>query len=455
MDYHVNFSDSEGESDIEDVLGKVQLPHDIQQRHAKRKAYKRHWQQRVRGQKRREGMVACIGTEMEKLDDSSDDREQDIVLNQLIESESNAAETGPVNISQDVSLSPVPIECSDGAVNPIDIFDSDDDFSVGRIHETEDRLAEIKLNGAMYSDEEDVRELADDVLPNQSRDSAGTLWADIREAAYMSRMNTIQIDAILSVLFKHRTQMHVSDLPKSHKTLMRTGSDRFMVHVRIVSGHQYHYYPLAKQIRFYLARYPEDVVARIDKLCLVWNTDGLPLYNSRRLCSWPVLCTISNLKPRVVFEVVLTAGEGKPTNQDYLLEFINDLKCLMEDGLEWRGKLYSVIMTAAVCDAPARATIKHTKQFMARYGCDHCQKRGEHDGKRMVWVGCGGAVPRTDASFRSKQQPEYHRDDGMCTPLLTLDIDMVSCFPPDFMHQGGGTMKKNPTLDDQRSQEEW
>ena len=336
----------------------------------------------------------------------------------------------------------MPIECSDGAVNPIDIFDSDDDFSVGRIHETEDRLAEIKLNGDMYSDEEDVRELADDVLPNQSRDSAGTLWADMREAAYMSRMNTIQIDAILSVLFKHRTQMHVSDLPKSHKTLMRTGSDRFMDHVRIVSGHQYHYYPLAKQIRFYLARYPEDVVARIDKLCLVWNTDGLPLYNSRRLCSWPVLCTISNLKPRVVFEVVLTAGEGKPTNQDYLLEFINDLKCLMEDGLEWRGKLYSVIMTAAVCDAPARATIKHTKQFMARYGCDHCQKRGEHDGKIMVWVGCGGAVPRTDASFRSKQQPEYHRDDGMCTPLLTLDIDMVSCFPPDFMHQGGGTMKK-------------
>jgi hypothetical protein len=153
---------------------------------------------------------------------------------------------------------------------------------------------------------------------------------------------------------------------------------------------------------------------------------GLPLYNSRRLSSWPVLCYISNLKPQYVFEVVLTAGHGKPTNLDYLVEFINDLKDLMKNALEWKDKIYNIAVKAVVCDSPARATVKCTKQFMARFGCDQCEKRGEHDGKRMVWVGCEGVVPRTDESFRAKRQPEYHLGDGKNTPLLNLDIDMFS-----------------------------
>lgn len=80
-------------------------------------------------------------------------------------------------------------------------------------------------------------------------------------------------------------------------------------------------------------------MAGLDKLCLVWNTDGFPLFNSTRRSSWPVLCYISNLKPRTVFEVVLTAGEGKPTNLDYLEEFICDLKNLIVCGLNWKGKM--------------------------------------------------------------------------------------------------------------------
>ena len=211
---------------------------------------------------------------------------------------------------------------------------------------------------------------------------------------------------------------------------MKTGNESLKDLIKVVSGHQYYYYNIAKQLRFCLSRYPEDTVNGIHTLELVWNTDGLPLYNSGRLSSWPVLCYISNLKPRYVFEVVLTAGDGKPTNLDYLVDFINDLNDLMENGLQFGDKLYNVAVKAVVCDAPARATIKCTKQFMARFGCDQCEKRGEHDGKRMVWVGCEGVVPRTNESFRAKRQPEYHLGDGRNTPLLNLDIDMVSCFSP-------------------------
>ena len=63
---------------------------------------------------------------------------------------------------------------------------------------------------------------------------------------------------------------------------------------------------------FYLDKYPKEVVGVLDVTDLVWNTDGLPLYNSRCINCWPLLCYIANIKPRVVFEVVLTSGEGKP-----------------------------------------------------------------------------------------------------------------------------------------------
>lgn len=71
-----------------------------------------------------------------------------------------------------------------------------------------------------------------------------------------------------------------------------------------------------------------------------------------------------------------------------------------------------------------------------------CEQIGKYDGKRVVWAGINAASLRTDASFRSRRQPDYHKESFEECKLLSLDIDMIKDFPPDFMHQGGGTMKK-------------
>jgi len=94
-----------------------------------------------------------------------------------------------------------------------------------------------------------------------------------------------------------------------------------------------------------------------------------------------------------------------------------------------------------VCDAPARVHVKHVKQFSAKVGCDWCEASGQHDGKRVVWVGVGTGEPRTDEWFRNESQSDYHQP-GKQTPLLKLDIDMVTAFLPHFMHQTGGTARK-------------
>jgi len=184
------------------------------------------------------------------------------------------------------------------------------------------------------------------------------------------------------------------------------------------------------------------VLEEIDVLMLTWNNDGLPLFKSMRQSAWPILCCISNLKPVHVFVVLLTAGVGKLTNLDYVNEFTSELKYLMAEGLEFGGQHFRVLMNAAVCDAPARAQIKHTMNFNAKYRCGQCETEGFHDGWRMIWPKTTNLVLRTNESFRQKVQPGHHRPNAHHSPLLDLNIDMIHAFPPDFMHQGGGCMIK-------------
>lgn len=293
----------------------------------------------------------------------------------------------------------------------------------------------IEISGS-DNDEEDFH-----LCAGANNDRPGTVWYDLREAAQRTRMNTVQIDAILEVFHKHPPAS--GRLPKTERTLCRVRkSDVDMTNIKQVSGHDYYYFGLEKQLKFYLALYPKVVIEEVDVLMLTWNNDGLPLFKSTRQSAWPILCCISNLKPIHVFVVLLTAGVGKPTNLDYLQEFTNELKFLMVEGIEFERKKFRVIMNAAVCDAPARAQVKHTMNFNAKYGCGQCETPGFHDGRRMIWPQITNLVLRTNDSFRQKAQPGHHRPDEHDSPLLDLNIDMIHAFPPDFMHQGGGCMMK-------------
>ena len=307
-----------------------------------------------------------------------------------------------------------------------------------------DHMEEMTIYNPGYSSIEISGSDSDDDLQlcaAEGNDGPGTVWDDLREAVQRTHMNTVQIDAILEVFHKHPPAS--GRLPKTERTLCRVknrGVD--MTTLKVVSGHDYYYFGLEKQLKFYLALYPKPVLEEVDVLMLTWNNDGLPLFKSTRQSSWPILCCISNLKPIHVFVVLLTAGVGKPTNLDYLREFTNELKFLMEEGLEFEGQHFRVLMNAAVCDAPARAQVKHTMNFNAKYGCGQCETVGFHDGRRMIWPQTTNLVLRTNESFRQKAQPGHHRPDGHDSPLLDLNVDMIHAFPPDFMHQGGGCMMK-------------
>ncbi|EFX74904.1 hypothetical protein DAPPUDRAFT_56564, partial [Daphnia pulex] len=64
------------------------------------------------------------------------------------------------------------------------------------------------------------------------------------------------------------------------------------------------------------------------------------------------------------------------------------------------------------------------------HGCERCNVVGRTKMKRRVFKSLNARL-RTDASFRAERDKPHHKER---TPLLNLGIDMVKCFPLDYMH---------------------
>lgn len=268
-------------------------------------------------------------------------------------------------------------------------------------------------------------------------DAPNTLWHHLRNTAYQTKMNTVQVDGILQTLNKFKHDPSMTALPKTYKTFYKGEVKSVSGDVRDVSNHKYIYLGLRKQILYYLPLFPKAIDA-VSQLELVWNTDGFQLFNRKRINSWPVTVYIANIRPRKVFPVVLTAGKGKPTDLDFLREFTSDLVDLVRNGLAYHNRVLHVKVKACVVDAPARSFVKCTVGHTSKHGCDFCHLLGVHDGSRIIWNKTE-FVERSDSSFRQKVDPLHHKGD---TPLTSLNCDLVLSYPPDFMHQVGGTFKK-------------
>ena len=178
---------------------------------------------------------------------------------------------------------------------------------------------------------------------------------------------------------------------------------------------EYIYFPLATQLLKDFKRYPVEAVSGLDTLEISINIDGLPLFKSSNKTLWPVLCSIVNVTPVVVFAVVLTCGKSKPDDLEFLDELVNDLDDVLKNGIEAENRVISVSLRCmrCVCDAPARALVKGTKLCSGYFGCDKCAQKG-------MWVG-RIAYPRiddlemhTNVSFRQQINEEHHH----CFSLL-------------------------------------
>ncbi|KAJ8043844.1 hypothetical protein HOLleu_11120 [Holothuria leucospilota] len=159
------------------------------------------------------------------------------------------------------------------------------------------------------------------------------------------------------------------------------------------------------------------------------NIYGLPLFKSTNAQFWPILGMIEPRRFKEPFVIGLFYGLSKPSDLDFLKEFVSDAKILMDEGFMYGDKNWKVKISAVVCDAPARAMVEAIKGHGGYGVCDKCVQHG-------VWLDKvtfpeTNAALRTDQSFIDMEDESHHL--GL-TPLTELGIGMVSTFPADYMH---------------------
>lgn len=166
-------------------------------------------------------------------------------------------------------------------------------------------------------------------------------------------------------------------------------------------------------------------------ISLSFNVDGLPLFHSTNLQFWPILCLIKNFKIDP-FAVGIYCGSSKPDPIALFLEdLINELVVLLENGITHNDVQYQIKIHSFICDAPARAYLKCTKSHGGYSSCDKCEEYGNYINGRVILNHNPYAKKRTNQSFLLQTDDAHHTN---TSPLTSLNIDMVTHFPIDYMH---------------------
>lgn len=167
-----------------------------------------------------------------------------------------------------------------------------------------------------------------------------------------------------------------------------------------------------------------------NSLTLNVNIDGLPLFDSTFTNLWPVLGMVKEAIVVGPFVIGIFCGDTKPTSpDDYLKDFVLDMKILMQDGIDFNGQHFQLNLGAFICDAQARSWLKCVKGHTGYSGCERWTQEGNHVENRMIFPEFD-APARTNASF--KQQIDDHHIRHL--PLEQLNTGLVSQFVLDYMH---------------------
>lgn len=96
-------------------------------------------------------------------------------------------------------------------------------------------------------------------------------------------------------------------------------------------------------------------------------------------------------------------GFSKPEDASfYISPFVEDMKEIFSTGIIIYEKKINIIISAFICDAPARAFLTLTKHHSEYFSCSKCCQEEEYDG-RVYFPELNSAL-RTNESFKNMSQ---------------------------------------------------
>lgn len=215
-----------------------------------------------------------------------------------------------------------------------------------------------------------------------------------------------------------------SDLPKDVRTLKNTPQG---IRTIPIGEGDYIHYGIKDCLTDFLSRNPYEK----NEIILNFNVDGLPVAKSSRNQVWPILCNIVSTEEVMLIGVY--GGNFKPHDSNlFLCTFVNEMRDILNEGIHFRNKFYSIKIGAFICDAPARAFVLKIKGHTAFFSCTKCIQKGNFIDNRITYR-MENCPLRTGTSFRERLHPQHHHQ---LEPLAleSLNIDCVQQFPLDYMH---------------------
>ncbi|XP_050066370.1 uncharacterized protein LOC126555495 [Aphis gossypii] len=154
---------------------------------------------------------------------------------------------------------------------------------------------------------------------------------------------------------------------------------------------------------------------------LSFNIDGLPLAKSSKTQFWPILLSFVNLPH---FKQTGNVNE-------FFKPFLNEIQNLITHGIKIENKIIHFEIVHIVADAPAKAFLLKVKNHNGYFGCNSCEVEGDFIDNKVCFLNLCAPL-RTNDSFRSKSNTEYHKD-GL-SPLIELPLDITTTVVLDYMH---------------------
>lgn len=217
----------------------------------------------------------------------------------------------------------------------------------------------------------------------------------------------------------------IGELPSDARTLLHTPRHTSL---REVHPGQYWHNGIRKELEKFL-KLNKEYSFNANKLGITFNIDGLPLSKSSNNQVWPILGSI--IKTNYVFVIGIYHGMNKKPNcvHEFLMDFICETKQLIENGLEYCEKHYSVSFDAFCADTPAKAFVLNVKYHSGYSSCTKCEVIGEYNERRICFPDFVG-VKRTNQGFLNHSDANYHQGSS---PLENI-LGLVSQVPLDYQH---------------------
>lgn len=214
----------------------------------------------------------------------------------------------------------------------------------------------------------------------------------IKQYAIDCQQSHKSINYLLQGLKKHPC---FRELPTDARTLLKTPGTETKKIVTIEPGLYYHF-GLTEYLNAFLNKF--GIVQKIE---LMIGIDGLPLSGSSKSSFWPILGQIRPFRSHIfMIGIYWGWGADKPNSSNqFLFYFVDEIKLLETQGLDFKGSTIDVCRKGFACDAPAKAFVLNIK---GHWGYSSCT-RGEYSYGRMAFP-TSSSKKRTHNNFVSKTE---------------------------------------------------